>query len=228
LIRDDIAFFDSVRNLISQLENTPRQLRDDEQVETAVRQIISGHLSGDGVEDVFALAGLDKPDISVIDDDFKAKFASSDNQHLQLEAARRLIANEVRIVEGSNVAAGRKFSAMLAEAMNRYRNRTIDSADVIAEMVELAKQMRALRERGHDLGLSEAEVAFYDALADNASAREVLQDATMVQIAQDLTAIVRNDTKTDWQFKETVRAKIRTRIKRLLLRYGYPRTRLRP
>ncbi|MCL1841798.1 MAG: DUF3387 domain-containing protein [Propionibacteriaceae bacterium] len=167
-------------------------------------------------------AGLAKPDISVIDDDFRRAFETSEHKNLQLEAVRRLISQEVRLIGKRNVVAGRKFSQMLAEALNRYQNRTIDAAQVITEIVEIAKAIQEQRRRGEETGLSDNELAFYDALASNESARIAMQDDTLRAIAHDLTAIVRNDAKTDWQVKETVRAKLRTRIKRLLLQHGYP------
>ncbi|MCY1137647.1 type I restriction endonuclease subunit R [Actinoplanes sp. Pm04-4] len=221
-IREDVAFFDAVRQSIAKIEALDRSSDGEAVLDTAVRQIISEHMAGSGVIDIFAQAGLEKPDISVIDDEFRAKFAASDNKSLQLEAVRRLISNEVRIVGRRNVVAGRKFSEMLSEALNRYQNRTIDAAQVIAEIVEIAKAIRAQRQRGEETGLSDNELAFYDALATNESAREAMKDEVMVLIAHELTAIVRNDAKTDWQIKETVRAKLRTRIKRLLLKHGYP------
>ncbi|WP_225753178.1 type I restriction endonuclease subunit R [Actinotalea sp. Marseille-Q4924] len=221
-IRDDVAFFDAVRQSIAKIESVDRSPDGEALLDTAVRQIISEHVSGSGVIDIFAEAGLDKPDISVIDDEFSAKFAASENKALQLEAVRRLISKEVKVVGRRNVVAGRKFSEMLSDALSRYQNRTIDAAQVIAEIVEIAKAIREQRKRGEDTGLTENELAFYDALSSNESAREAMKDEVMLLIAHELTAIVRNDAKTDWQVKETVRAKLRTRIKRLLLKHGYP------
>lgn len=221
-IRDDVAFFDAVRQSIAKIESIDRTPTGEPALDAAVRQIISEHMAGGGVIDIFAEAGLDKPDISVIDDDFHKKFEASDTQSLQLEAVRRLISSEVKVIGSRNVVAGRKFSAMLAEALNRYQNRTIDAAQVIAEIVEIANAIRAQRKRGEETGLTENELAFYDALSNNESARLAMQDAKLRAIAHDLTEIVRNDAKTDWQVKETVRAKLRTRIKRLLLQHGYP------
>lgn len=220
-IREDVAFFDGVRQSIAKIEATDRESSGDA-VDTAIRQIISTHVAGSGVIDIFAAAGLAKPDISVIDDDFLKHFEASDQKNLQLEAVRCLISNEVKVVGKGNIVAGRRFSEMLANAMNRYQNGAITSSQVIAEIVELAKAIRAQRERGEQTGLSENELAFYDALSTNESAREALKDETMRAIAHDLTAVVRRDAKTDWQVKESVRAKLRTSIKRLLLTHGYP------
>lgn len=221
-IRDDVAFFDAVRQSIAKIEAVDRGADGEAVLDTAIRQIISEHIAGSGVIDIFAQAGLEKPDISVIDDEFRQKFEASDQKSLQLEAVRRLISKEVKIIGQRNVVAGRKFSDMLSQALNRYQNRTIDAAQVIAEIVEIAKAILEQRQRGEATGLTENELAFYDALATNESARSAMEDQTLRAIAHELTEIVRNDAKTDWQVKETVRAKLRTRIKRLLLQHGYP------
>ncbi len=226
-IRDDVAFFDAVRQSIAKIEAVDRDSDGEPALDTAVRQIISEYMTGSGVIDIFAEAGLEKPDISVLDDECRKKFEASDQKNLQLEAVRRLISNEVKIIGKSNVVAGRKFSEMLSEALNRYQNHTIDAAQVIAEIVEIAKAIREQRKRGEETGLTENELAFYDALQTNESARIAMQDEIFRKIAHELTEIVRRDAKTDWQVKETVRAKLRTRIKRLLLQHGYPLTRSR-
>jgi type I restriction enzyme R subunit len=220
-IRDDMAFFDGVRQSIAKIEATDRETSGDA-MDTAIRQIISTHVAGSGVIDIFAEAGLAKPDISVIDDEFLTRFEASDQKNLQLEAVRRLISTEVTIIGKRNIVAGRRFSDMLADAMTRYQNRAITSSQVISEIVELAKAIRAQRERGEATGLSENELAFYDAMLTNDSAREAMEDDTLRAIAHDLVGIVRRDAKTDWQVKESVRAKLRTSIKRLLLKHGYP------
>jgi type I restriction enzyme, R subunit len=172
-----------VRQSIAKIEAVDRDSDGEPALDTAVRQIISEHMTGSGVIDIFAEAGLEKPDISVIDDEFRKKFEASDQKNLQLEAVRRLISNEVKVIGKSNVVAGRKFSEMLSEALNRYQNRTIDAAQVIAEIVEIAKAIRAQRQRGQETGLTENEVAFYDALSTNESARLAMQDESLRKIA---------------------------------------------
>jgi type I restriction enzyme R subunit len=222
-IRDDVAFFDAVRQSIAKIEGADRPSADDDAaLDTAVRQIVSHHMAGSGVIDIYEEAGLGKPDISLIDDAFAKQFESAENQNLQLEMVRRLLSQEVKVLARRNVVAGRQFSEMLADALNRDQNRAIDAAQVVAEIVEIAKQIKAQRERGESTGLTEDELAFYDALSSSEAARLVMEDALMKQIAHELTEIVRNDAKTDWNLKETVRAKLRTRIKRLLLKHGYP------
>lgn len=221
-IRDDVAFFDAVRQSIAKIEAVDRDSDGEAVLDTAVRQIISEHMTGTGVLDIFAEAGLEKPDISVIDDEFRERFEASDQKNLQLEAVRRLISSEVKIIGKRNVVAGRRFSEMLSEALNRYQNRTIDAAQVIAEIVEIANAIQEQKRRGEQTGLTDNELAFYDAMMTNESARLAMEDETLRAIAHELTEIVRKDAKTDWQLKEQVRAKLRTRIKRLLLKHGYP------
>jgi type I restriction enzyme R subunit len=219
-IREDVAFFDAVRQNLSK----PRDIGSDGEaaLDTAVRQIVSEHMTGTGVIDIFAEAGLAKPDISLIDDDFLAKFEESDTKNLQLEAVRRLIDKEVKVVAKRNVVAGRQFSQMLSETLRRYQNRTIDAAQVMIELAEIARLMDAQRRRGEETGMTDDELAFYDAMLTNESARAAMKDPDLRAIAHQLAEIVRKDAKTDWQLKEQVRAKLRTDVKRLLLRSGYP------
>lgn len=219
---DDIAFFDAVRGQIAKLETDARTSEADAAMDTAVRQIVSEHMTGSGVIDLFAEAGIETPDISIIDDEFRKRFETSDRQNVRLEAVRRLIQNEVKVIGRRNIVAGRLFSEMLAQSLNRYQNRTIDAAQVMAEIVEIAKAIQAHKARGEATGLTENELAFYDALVSNEAAKLAMQDETMRRIAHELTGIVQRDAKTDWQVKESVRAKLRTRIKRLLLAHGYP------
>jgi len=189
---------------------------------TAIRQIVSESMTGAGVVDIYAEAGIASPDISLIDDAFVKKLTESDRPNIQMEALKRLLNTEIRAIAGRNLVKGREFSEMLNASLLRYQNRSLDTAAVVAELVRLAQALKAERERGRDTGLTENELAFYDALRDNESAREAMQDQTLKKIAHELTDIVRRDAKTDWSVKEQVRAKLRTTIKRLLLKHGYP------
>lgn len=222
-IRDDVAFFDAVRAQLAKLETTGRGPDGDgAEMDTAIQQIISAHVAGSGVIDIYAETGLANPDLSLIDDDFIESFRLATNKNVRFEMLKRLLEKEVRTVSRRNVVAGKLFSEMLDASLNRYHNRALDTAEVVAEMVDLAKKLRADAERGKALGLTDDEIAFYDALRTNDSAVKVLQDETMKALAHQLTAIVRRDATTDWSVKEQVRAKLRTSIKRLLLRHGYP------
>ena len=208
-IRDDVAFFDAVRESIAKIEAIDRgsTRTGARHGDPADRQRAHDRL---GVIDIFAEAGLEKPDISVIDDEFRKKFEPPTKEPPARSSAPPDLQRGQAHRQG-NVVAGRKFSEMLSDALNRYQNRTIDAAQVIAEIVEIAKAIHEQRQRGEDTGLTDNELAFYDALVTNESARLAMEDETLRKIAHELTEIVRNDAKTDWQVKETVRAKLRTR-----------------
>jgi len=222
-IRDDVAFFEAVRGQISKIEGSDREGVDPSVVlDTAIKQIVSEAMSGTGVIDIYAEAGLAKPDLSLIDDDFIEKFKKSKSPNLQIEMLKRILNDEIRRVGKRNIVTGRQFSEMLSQSILRYQNRTLDAAQVVAELVALAQTLKNEADRGTNLGLSDDELAFYDAIRTNDSAVLELGDETLKQIAHDLVEIVRRDAKTDWAVKEQVRAKLRATIKRLLLRYGYP------
>jgi type I restriction enzyme R subunit len=221
-LRDDIAFFDSLRAQLAKIEGPDRRGGDPgSEAEAAVRQIVSEATATAGVIDIYAQAGLERPDISVIDQSFIDAFPRNPNQSLAIEAVRRLLSNQVTQISERNIVTGRKFSEMLEHAIIAYQNRTLDSAEVMAELVALAQDIQKEHNRGNALGLDDDQLAFYDAIANNPSALE-LGDDTLKAIAQELLVVVRRDAKTDWNYKEQVRAKLRTTIKRLLRKHGYP------
>jgi type I restriction enzyme R subunit len=222
-IRDDVAFFEAVRGQISKIEGSDREGADASAIlDTAIKQIVSEAMTGSGVIDIYAEAGLAKPDLSLIDDDFVNKFKKSKTPNLQIEMLKRILSQEIRRVSKRNIVTGRAFSEMLEQSILRYQNRTLDAAQVVAELVELAKGLKAEGDRGAALGLNDDELAFYDAICTNDSAVLELGDDTLKKIAHELVAIVRRDAKTDWSVKEQVRAKLRSTIGRLLLTNGYP------
>lgn len=179
-------------------------------------------MTGVGVIDIYAEAGMVKPDLSLIDDSFVERFTKSAHPNLQFEMLRRLLNDEIHRVGKRNVVACKQFSQMLAESVLKYQNRTLDAAQVVAELVALAKSLKEEADRGAKLGLTSDELAFYDAIRTNDSAVVELGDETLKRIAHELVEIVRRDARTDWNVKEQVRAKLRATIRRLLLRYGYP------
>ena len=204
------------------MEGGDRRENPDAELDTAIRQIVSDAMTGVGVIDIYAEAGLSKPDLSLIDDEFIERFKTSDRKNLQLEMLRRLLSQEITRISKRNIVASKQFSEMLSESLLRYQNRTLDSAQVIAALADLARQMTAEANRAEKLGLTTDELAFYDAIRTNDSAVIELGDDTLKAIAHDLVEIVRRDAKTDWAVKEQVRAKLRATIKRLLRKYGYP------
>ncbi|BAU31658.1 type I restriction endonuclease subunit R [Microcella alkaliphila] len=221
-LKGDAAFFEAVRGQISKMEGGDRRDNPDAELDTAIRQIVSDAMTGVGVIDIYAEAGLSKPDLSLIDDEFIERFKTSDRKNLQLEMLRRLLSEEITRIRKRNIVASKQFSEMLSESLLRYQNRTLDSAQVIAALADLARQMTAEANRAESLGLTSDELAFYDAIRTNDSAVIQLGDDTLKAIAHDLVEIVRRDAKTDWAVKEQVRAKLRATIKRLLRKYGYP------
>ena len=222
-IREDVAFIEAVRASIAKIEGADREGADIEaEVDVAVKQIVSEHISGTGVLDIYAEAGMEQPDLSLIDEDFIAKFRQSDRPNLQIEMLKRLLADEIKAVGKRNLVAERTFSDMLAGSVLRYQNHALDAAAVVAELVELAKQLKHEHERGAELGLREDEVAFYDAICQNDSAVLEMGDDLLKTITRELVDSVRRNATIDWSEKEQVRARMRAAIRRLLIRYGYP------
>jgi type I restriction enzyme R subunit len=193
-----------------------------EDLDAAIQQIVSQAVASEGVLDLFGAAGLQRPDISILSDEFLATVQKSPHKNLQLELLKKLLNDEIRSLKRSNVVQSRKFSELLERTLIRYQNRTIEAAEVILELIGLAKEMRDAPKRGETLGLTEDELAFYDALADHGDVRQVMGDETLAAIAHELVETLRNSVTIDWTQKRAVRAKMRTRVKRLLRKHGYP------
>jgi type I restriction enzyme R subunit len=219
-IRDDVAFFQAVR--ASLVKRAPGEARTEEELDQAVRQIVSRAIAPEGVIDIFTAAGLEKPDISILSDEFLSEIRGMPQRNLAVELLRKLLSGEIRMRRRKNVVQARSFSEMLEQAIRRYQNRAIEAAQVIEELIELAKEMRQANARGEALGLTEEEVAFYDALETNDSAVKVLGDETLRTIARELVKTVRANVTIDWTMRENVRAHLRVLVKRILRKYGYP------
>jgi len=220
-IRDDLAFFQAVKARFAKFDETTRT-RTNEEIETAIRQIINDAIVSSEVIDVFDAAGIRKPDISILSDEFLADIQGMERKNLALELLKRLLNDEIKTRGQMNMVQGRKFSEMLAEAVKRYQNGLIDSAKIIEELIQIAKEIRAADQRGEKLNLRPDELAFYDALADNPNAESLLGNQILKQIAHELTESVRNNTSIDWQYKQSVQAKLRVLVKRILRKYKYP------
>jgi len=172
--------------------------------------------------DIFAAAGLDKPDISILSDEFLAEVQQLPQRNLALELLKKLLNDEIKTRMRKNVVQARSFTEMLEEAINKYQNRAIEAAEVIEELIKLAREMREAQKRGENLGLNDDEIAFYDALEVNDSAVKLLGDDTLKLIAQELVNSVKRSVSVDWTKRENARAQIRVMVKRILRKYGYP------
>jgi type I restriction enzyme R subunit len=220
-IRDDIAFFQAVRAAI--IKSSVDGERSAEDMDHAIRQILSRAVAaGDQVIDIFTTAGLKKPEIPILSDEFLAEVKNLPQQNLAIELLRKLLNDELKMRTRKNLVQARSFTELLERTIRSYQNRTLDSAAVIAELIKLAEEMREAQKRGERLNLSEEEIAFYDALEVNDSAVMVLGDETLKNIARELVETVRKNATIDWTVRETVRAKLRVLVKRILRKYGYP------
>ena len=219
-IRDDVAFFQAVQAVLA--KRAPADARPEEDLDHAVRQIISRAVAPEGVVDIFAAAGLEKPDISILSDEFLAEVRDMPQRNLAVELLQKLLKGELKTRRRKNVVQARSFAEMLEQTIRRYQNRAIEAAQVIEELIQLAKEMREAGARGEQLGLSEDELAFYDALETNDSAVKVLGDDTLRGIARELVETVRNNVTIDWTLRENVRAQLRVLVKRILRKHGYP------
>ena len=191
-------------------------------INNAVRQVIGGAVEAGRVIDLFAVAGFEEVRIDILSDEFLGRVAAMEQKNLALETLRKLLNDQIRITERSNIVQSQKFREALEEAIRRYTNKAITTAEMITHLIDLAKHLREAQERGEKLGLSTEEIALYDALADNESAREVMQNDVLRLMARKLTEMVKDMPTLDWTERESVRADLRRRVRRLLARYGYP------
>ena len=219
-IRDEVGFFQAVKaGLVKTSEPSGKPK---EELDSAIRQIISKAIVSDEVIDIFDAVGLKKPDISILSDEFLAEVKGMEHKNLAFEVLKRLLNDEIKIRSKRNLIQGRSFAEMLEKSIQNYKNKSIETAQVIEELIELARKMREAKQRGEELNLTEAELAFYDALEVNDNAVKVLGDEILRDIARELTETIRNNISIDWTLKESVQAKMRVIVKRILKKYGYP------
>lgn len=219
-IRDNVGFFQAVRAAIVKNTDTKTFERDD--MDSAIKQILSKAIVSDRVIDIFAAAGLKKPDISILSEEFLAEVKNMPQRNLAFEMLKKLLNDEIRIRQRKNLIQARSFEDLLDRAIKAYTNKTIEAAEVIEQLIELAKKMREEQKRGTALDLTDDEIAFYDALADNESAKQVLGDQTLRTMARELVETVRKNVTIDWTLRDSVQAKLRVLVKRTLKKYGYP------
>ena len=221
-LRDEVGFFQEVRTVLAKSIGCGEGWKSPEELELAVRQIVSRAISSDKVMDIFDAAGLKKPDISILSDEFLAEVKHLPQRNLAVELLQKLLNNELKLRSKKYLVQSRSFAEMLEATIRKYQNRTIEAAQVIAELIDLAKQMREGQKRGEKLGLTDDEIAFYDALEVNDSAVKVLGEPALKTIARELVSHVRKSVTIDWTLRESAQAQIRVLVRRILRKHGYP------
>ncbi len=223
-IRDEVGLFQELRAMLAKSDSgtDDRNGKTPDQINAAIKQLVSKAVASTEVVDIFKAVGMDKPDISILSDAFLEEVRLLPQKNLAFELLKKLLNDEIRTRSRRNIVQGRAFSEMLDDAVNKYQKRAITSAEVIQELIKLAKEMQKAQSRGEDLGLNEEELAFYDALAQNNSAIEVMGDQNLCIIAHELLEKVKQNVTIDWSLRENARARIRILVKRILRRYGYP------
>lgn len=223
-IRNDARLFTDVRAAILKIQNPDagRGGVGAVEIDTAIGQLVNEAVTANEVVDIYKLAGVENPELSILSDEFLDSLVNKEKPNLQMGLLRRLINDQIKSVSRTNIVQSRKFSEQLEEAINKYTNRSLTTAEIIAELVKLAKEMRDQNNRHESLGLSVAEAAFFDAIVQNDTAVLQMGDDTLKKMAVDLVWSVRNSVTIDWQYKESVRAAMRTKVRRLLAKYDYP------
>lgn len=220
-LRKEIAFFSAIKAAITKFTTVDKK-RSDAEKNSALKQILDNAIISDGVDDIFALAGLDKPNIGLLSDEFLEDVRQMKSRNLAVELLEKLLRDEVKARARNNVVQEKKYGDRLLETLRKYHNRAVETAQVIEELIQMAKEFKAALEREASLGLGHDEIAFYDALANNESAVRELGDETLKKIAMELTEKLRASTTIDWQVRESVRAKLRILVRRCLQRWKYP------
>jgi len=219
-IKEEIGLFQAIKSTLTKTIESKKEPI--EQFETAIKQIISKAVISDRIIDIFEAAGIQKPELSILSEGFLAEVKAMPQKNLAFEALKKLLNDQIKIISRRNLVQGKSFMKMLEETIKKYTNRSIEAAQVIEELIELARKVRDEKNRGKELNLSEDEIAFYDALGVNDSAVKVLGDETLRKIALELTEMIRKSVTIDWTQRESVQADIRLKVKKILRRYGYP------
>lgn len=220
ILKDEVAFFQAIKSRL--MKFTPQGGKTDFQVMSAIKQIVDDALSSDGVIDIFEAAGLAKPSLDILSDEFMLEVKNMKHKNLALELLKKLLNDEIRIRKQKSLAQGKKFSEMMSNIIQRYHNQQIDAAQVLEELISMAKEMKTEDSEASKLGLTQEEYAFYTVLASNESTK-FLDDIKMKELIHTITDIVRKTVKTtDWNKRDDVRASLRLLVKKILMRYGYP------
>lgn len=219
-IKEEVGFFQAVKSTITKTIEIKKETG--EQFETAIKQILSRAVISDRIIDIFEAAGIQKPELSILSEGFLAEVKELPQKNLAFEALKKLLNDEIRIISRRNLVQGKSFMEMLDKTIKKYTNRSVEAAQVIEELIELARKVRDEKNRGKELNMSADEIAFYDALGVNDSAVKVLGNETLRKIALELTEMIRKSVTIDWTQRESVQAEIRLKVKKILRKYGYP------
>ena len=220
-VREEVAFFQAVKVLLTKKEISIKKKTNEER-ELAIRQIIGSAVVSEEVVDIFDAAGLDKPNIGILDEGFLNEVRNLPERNLAVELLERLLEGEIKTRFSSNIVQHNKFSDLLANVIKRYQNRSIETAQVMEELIEMAKKFKEAADRGAELGLNADELAFYDALANNEDSVRELGVETLMKIAHELAESLRKNISVDWAVRDSVRASLRLLVKRILRKYKYP------
>ena len=218
-IKDEVAFFQAVKSRINKFSSNG--VKSDYEVETAIKQIVDEALSSDGVIDIFEAAGIEAPSVGILSDEFLLEVKNMQQKNVAFELLKKLLSDEIKIRKTRNLVQGKKFSEMLESVVKRYHNNQIDSAQVLKELSEIAKEMRLEDAKSEELGLSSEEYAFYSVLKDNDST-SFLNDEKMKELIHTIVEVIRKNATVDWSKRDDVRAQLRLTVKKILMRYGYP------
>jgi len=219
-IKDEIGFFQLVKARLTKLSLT--EIRKTEDLDSAIRQIVSKAVVSDRIIDIFESVGFKKPNIDILSNDFLAEVKAIPQKNLAFEALKKLINEEIKLISRKNVVKGRSFMEMLDKTIKQYHNKAIETAQLVEELIDLAKSIKKDREAGKELGLTEDEIAFYDALEVNDSAVKALGDEKLMILARELVKTIHDNISVDWTIRENIRANLRVKVKRVLNKYGYP------
>lgn len=219
-IKEEVGFFQAIKSAITKTTETKKERQ--EKFDSAIKQILSKAVVSDRIIDIFEAAGIQKPELSILSEGFLAEVKEMPQKNLAFEALKKLLNDEIRIISKKNLVQAKSFMDLLDKTIKRYTNRSIEAAQVIEELIELARKVRDEKERGKQLDMSDDEIAFYDALTNNESAKDVLGDKTLRKIAREVADAIRKNVSIDWTLRESIQAKLRVIVKRILKKYGYP------
>ncbi len=223
--KDEVAFFQAVKARLAKFDSTDEYKgggRTNEDIETTIRQVIDQALVSEQVIDVFDAAGIKKPDISILSDEFLAELKGYQHKNIALEVLKKLLNDELKARAKTNLVQSKSLMEMLENAIKKYHNKVLTAAEVIDELIKISKDIVASDAEAQDMGLSNYEYAFYTAVANNDSAKQLMEQDSLRELAVVLTKKIRENATIDWQIKESVRAKLKVSVKRLLRQYGYP------